>query len=136
MNRRDAMLALAALGLAPASGRAQPAGIRKIGILGISNLEPALGYMREGLRELGYIEGKNIVIEVRSAADKPGALPTVTAELVALKPEVIVAFLTPAIQAAKNATSTIPIVMGNCCGKEPRHCSSGSLGTRQGGLRR
>ena len=89
MNRRDAMLALAALGLAPASGRAQPAGIRKIGTLGISNLEPGLGYLRESLRELGYVEGKNI-----------------------------------------------PIVMASCCGKEPRHCSSGSLGTRQGGLRR
>ena len=89
MNRRDAILALAALGLVPLPGRAQPAGLRRIGILDISNLEPGLGYLREGLRDLGYVEGKNI-----------------------------------------------QIVMGSCCGKEPRHCSSGSLGTRQGGLRR
>ena len=136
MNRRDAILALAALGLVPLPGRAQPAGLRRIGILGISNLEPGLGYLREGLRDLAYVEGKNIQIEIRSAADKPAALPATAAELVALKPDLIVAFLTPAIQAAKNATSTIPIVMGSCCGKEPRHCSSGSLGTRQRGLRR
>ncbi len=66
------MLALAALGLAPASGRAQPAGLRRIGILGISNLEPGLGYLREGLRELGYVEGKNIQIE---SARPPTSLP-------------------------------------------------------------
>ena len=113
MDRRDAILGLVALGLAPTAGHTQPAGIRIIGILGISNLEPALGYMREGLRELGYIEGKNIVIEVRSAADRPGALPATAAELVALKPDVIVAFLTPAVQAAMKATSSIPIVMGS-----------------------
>ena len=131
MNRRDAILALAALGLVPLPGRGQTAGMRKIGILGLSNPEPGLGYLREALRELGYVEGKNIQIEIRSASDKPGALPATAAELVALKPEVIVAFLTPAIR----ATSTIPIVMASCCGKEPRHCSSGSLGTRQGRLR-
>ena len=55
INRRDAILALAALGLAPTPGRTQPAGLRKIGIFGISNLEPSLGYLREGLRELGYV---------------------------------------------------------------------------------
>jgi putative ABC transport system substrate-binding protein len=113
MNRRDAILAVAALGLAPLPGRAQPAGLRRIGILGISNLEPALGYLREGLRELGYIEGKTLQIEPRSAADNPAALPAVAAELVALKPDVIVAFLTPVVQAAMKATSTIPIVMGS-----------------------
>lgn len=115
MDRRStvgALLALSALAL-PLRSLSQNAGLRKIGILGISNLEPGLGYLREGLRELGYVEGRNIVIEVRSAEERPGALPAAAAELVALKPDLIVAFLTPVVQAAMKATSTIPIVMGS-----------------------
>jgi putative ABC transport system substrate-binding protein len=68
---------------------------------------------RQGLRELGYVEGQNIAIESRWAEGKPDRLPALAAELVKLKVDVIVANLTPAVQAAKNATSTIPIVMAS-----------------------
>jgi ABC-type uncharacterized transport system substrate-binding protein len=66
---------------------------------------------RQGLAALGYVEGKNIVIEYRSAEGNVGRLADLAAELVALKVDIIVALAPPAAQAAKNATKTIPIVM-------------------------
>src|SRR5258707_4751801 len=66
---------------------------------------------RQGLRELGYVEGKNIVIEWRSAEEKPDRLPALAAELVRLKVDVIVSGGPSTTRAAKGATSTIPIVM-------------------------
>src|SRR5215471_17880087 len=66
---------------------------------------------RQGLRELGYVEGKNIVIEYRYAESKLDRLPALAAELVRLKVEVIVTGGANATEAAKKATSTIPIVM-------------------------
>jgi putative tryptophan/tyrosine transport system substrate-binding protein len=65
---------------------------------------------RQGLRELGYIEGKNIVIEYRYAELKPDRLPALAAELVRLKVDVIVTSAAELTRAAKNATNTIPIV--------------------------
>jgi putative ABC transport system substrate-binding protein len=65
---------------------------------------------RQGLRELGYVEGRNIVIETRSAEGKSERLPGLAAELVRLTVDVIVAASPPATEAAKQATSTIPIV--------------------------
>ena len=67
--------------------------------------------MIAGLRELGYVEGKNIIIEYRWAEGKYERLPGLAAELVQMKVDVIVAASTPAIQAAQQATTTIPIVM-------------------------
>jgi len=67
--------------------------------------------LRAGLRELGYIEDKSIVIEYRWAEGKYERLPGLAAQLVQLKPDVIVAAGTQAIQAAQKATTTIPIVM-------------------------
>ena len=64
-----------------------------------------------GLRELGYVEGKNIIIEYRWAEGKYERLPGLAAELVQMKVDVIVAASAPAIQAAQQATTTIPIVM-------------------------
>jgi putative ABC transport system substrate-binding protein len=65
---------------------------------------------RQGLNELGYIEGKNIVIEYRYAGGKLDRLPALAKELVGLKPDVIVAATTPSVLAAKKASATIPIV--------------------------
>jgi putative tryptophan/tyrosine transport system substrate-binding protein len=67
---------------------------------------------QKGLRDLGYVEGQNIVIEYRYAEGKIERLPDLAAELVRLKLEVIVASPTESIRAAMNATKTIPIVMG------------------------
>jgi putative ABC transport system substrate-binding protein len=66
---------------------------------------------RQGLRELGYVEGKNIVIEWRSTEDKPDRLPALATELLSLRVDVIVTGGPSATRAAKGATSTIPIVM-------------------------
>jgi len=71
------------------------------------------GPFRQGMRELGYVEGKNLVIEWRSAEGNNERLPGLATELVNLKADVIVAAGTPAISAAQKATTTIPIVMGN-----------------------
>ena len=67
---------------------------------------------RQGLREHGYVEGQNIVIEYRFSEDRNERLPMLAAELVAMKVQLILASGTPASFAAKEATSTIPIVMG------------------------
>src|SRR4029453_18683864 len=65
---------------------------------------------RQGLHELGWIEGQNIIIEYRSAEGRFERLPELVAELVQLKVDVIAASATPAALAAKNATGTVPIV--------------------------
>ena len=103
---------LFALGL-PAE--AQQAGrVSRIGFLntGSSGFRASAGYdsFRQGLRELGYIEGKNIFIEIRDAEVKQDQLSYFATELVKLKVDVIVTSTTPGVLAAKNATSVIPIV--------------------------
>ena len=72
---------------------------------------PNIEAFRQGLRERRYVEGQNIAIESRFADGKVEPLPTLAAELVRLNVDVIVTWGTPAVQAAKKATSTIPIVM-------------------------
>jgi len=72
-----------------------------------------LAAFQQGLRGLGYLEGKNILIEQRYAGGKFDRLPELAAELVRLKVDVLVTTGTPAADAAKNATKTIPIVIGN-----------------------
>ena len=66
---------------------------------------------RQGLRDLGYIEGKNILVEYRYIEGKRDRIPGLVAELVQLKVDVLVSGTLPAIRAAKQATKTIPIVM-------------------------
>jgi putative tryptophan/tyrosine transport system substrate-binding protein len=86
--------------------------VPRIGVLrpGLATA-PNYEAFRQGLRELGYVEGQNIVLEVRDTEAKAERLPDLAAELVRLKVDVIVTSSTPAIQAAKQATGTIPIVM-------------------------
>jgi putative ABC transport system substrate-binding protein len=92
------------------------ANVPRIGFLGsesASNQANRLEALRAGLRELGYSEGKNIVIEVRWAEGNYDRLPALAAELVALKVGAIVASGTKALLALKDATTTVPIVMGS-----------------------
>jgi len=115
MDRR-VFLAVAAAGgfiAMPAVARAQQAGkAHRIGFLSLGS-GPGSGTeaFRQGLRELGFVEGRDLIIEYRWAAGKKERLPELAAELVRLKVEVIVTVVTPAAEAAKLATSTIPIVM-------------------------
>ncbi len=115
MSSRRTFLATVTGGLLAASlvAEAQPAGkVSRIGFLfyGSPGPSPELDAFRQGLHELGYIEGQNITIEYRFASGRVGRLPELAAELVRLKLDVIVTPGTPASMAAKKATSTIPIV--------------------------
>jgi putative ABC transport system substrate-binding protein len=114
MERRTFMAMLTGgIVVAPFAAEAQQAAkIARIGYLALNlaanpHLREAF---RQGLRDLGYVEGRNLVIETRSAEGKLERLPALAAELVALKVDVIVASGTPAALAAKQATRTLPIV--------------------------
>ena len=111
MRRRE-FIALFGSALASSrAARAQRPAKPKIGVLIISNKEPFWSLFKKGLREVGYIEGENIQIELRSAEGLAANLPTLAAELVRLKVDIIVATPTPCVHAAKAATTDIPIVM-------------------------
>jgi putative tryptophan/tyrosine transport system substrate-binding protein len=84
--------------------------MRRIGVLLVNGPEP-MGPYREALGDLGYFEGKNVQIEVRSAQGQDTRLPELAADLVRSQVDVIIAVLTPAANAAKNATRDVPIVM-------------------------
>ena len=88
--------------------------VYKIGVLSAGSaagVDTLRGMLRDGLREFGWIKGKNLVFEDRSADDDRNRLPVLAAELVSLDVDVIVGLGTLAPLAAKRATSTIPIVM-------------------------
>jgi putative ABC transport system substrate-binding protein len=93
----------------------QPTKIPRIGYLGVANSSSAFSTrfeaFRQGLRDLGYVEGKNIVIEYRYSEGKRERADELAAELVRLKVDVVVTSGQSMTQAAKEATSTIPIVM-------------------------
>ena len=91
----------------------QPTKIPRIGYLGGNSPSATrrIEAFRQGLRELGYVEGKNIVIEWRHHEGKLDRLPALAAELVRLKVDIIITVGAPATRAAKEATVTIPIVM-------------------------
>ena len=117
MVRRRGLPGIAVLSicLAIATMEAQAATrVPRIGLLmggTPSSTAPLSDAFRQGLRDLGYVEGQNISIERRFAEGKLERLPDLAAELVRLKVDVIVVAAAPAIRAAKQATSTIPIVM-------------------------
>ena len=99
----------AAILAAPLAVEAQSAKIPRIGLLDYAAAiwEP----LRQGLRDLGYVEGKNIIFEYRPSEGRGERLRDLAGELVRLKVDVIVTFGTPSTLAAKQATTTIPIVM-------------------------
>src|SRR5262245_30772755 len=98
-------------GTAGAQQAAKPARVGYLSVNLAKAAPPNLEAFRQGLRDLGYVEGRNVVIEYRDAAGKPERLPALAAELVALKVDVIVAAAgTLAALAAKRATRTLPIV--------------------------
>ena len=99
------------LASAPLVEAQQPKKVPTIGILTLASDDPLVKVLREGLREIGYVEGQNVVFEHRFVEGKVDRLPDLAAELVRLKVEVIVARSTPVVQAVRNATSTIPIVI-------------------------
>ena len=118
LKRRKFITLLGSAAVAwPVAARAQqPAKRYRIGML--ETISPALNAahldaFREGLRQLGYVEGKNYVIEYRSADGRADRFPSLAAELVRLGVDVIVARGTPAAVAAKNATETIPVIMAS-----------------------
>jgi len=118
MRRAAALIVAFALAILapPLAADAQPlAKVPRIGFLAAFSPTPEVSHFieafRQGLRDLGYVEGRNIVIEYRWAHSSFERLPDLAAELVRLKVDIIVAVVTQASLAAKNATGTIPIVM-------------------------
>lgn len=107
------ILALGLLAALAAEG--QPAGkVYRIGILQAGSLSAQVhlfGVFKHELRRLGYVENQSVSIEVRAAEGKSERLQGLAAELIRLKVDVIVSSSTPAVLAAKRATTTIPIVM-------------------------
>jgi putative tryptophan/tyrosine transport system substrate-binding protein len=114
VRRRDFVALAGGIAAWPLLAHAQTGKLYRIGFLGNSTaaLEANLtAQFRDGLRDLGYDEGKNIVIEYRWADGKYDRFPSLIAELIALKVDVIVTAGTPATFAVKKATSSIPLVM-------------------------
>src|SRR6266705_2114851 len=116
MSKKVICVALGALLLAFgfSAEAQQPKKVPLIGFLGAtspSTISDRVEAFRQGLRELGYVEGKNIVIEYRWAEGKTERLPDLAAELVRLKVDIIVTAGAAVTRPAKEATSTIPIVM-------------------------
>jgi putative tryptophan/tyrosine transport system substrate-binding protein len=117
MQRRDFLAVLSLTVTWPFVVQAQqPKNVARIGFLATGSLESpetraSFDAFREGLRKLGYFEGENIVIEVRAADSKMERFPALVNELIGLKVDIIVALNSLSGRAAKQATSTIPIVV-------------------------
>jgi ABC-type uncharacterized transport system substrate-binding protein len=113
MKRRKFMTLAGGAAIAwPLAARAQPSRVARIGVLyiGLADSDSFKNELREGLRELGYLEGKNVAFEFRSAEGQLDRLPGLAAELVQLHVDVIVTLYVPPSLAAKRATHEIPIV--------------------------
>jgi putative ABC transport system substrate-binding protein len=113
LNKKIFVLALSALLLTLcSSAEAQQAKkVPRIGYLAGDPQSPSHEAFRQGLRDIGYVEGQSILIEWRYAGDKPDRLPELAAELVRLKVDVVVAANAAAVTALRRATTTIPIVV-------------------------
>src|SRR5687767_5504555 len=114
MKRREILLALFAVATVPLASHAQrPIKQARIGFIGFGTPE-AVGYLfdafKQRMRELGHIDGNNVVFEERRAMGHAERTPGLTSEIVGLKPAVIVVFDGASARAAQRATTTIPIV--------------------------
>jgi ABC-type uncharacterized transport system substrate-binding protein len=99
---------------APLAAEAQPAGkVYRIGVLAGVPTPPVQDAFLQGLRERGYVEGKNLALDWRWSMGQPGRFPELAAELVSLKVDLIVVVTNESARAAKQATATIPIVIGS-----------------------
>jgi putative tryptophan/tyrosine transport system substrate-binding protein len=136
MSKRNFVFALGAIFLTlsfPVEAQ-QPAKVYRIGFLSArssSSDSPRTEVFRQGLRELGYVEGKNIIIEYRYAEGKSEILPDLAAELVRLNVDVILALGVPPTRASKQITTTIPIVMAG--GSDPVRTGLVASFSRPGG---
>jgi len=114
MNRRNTVLALLALAAGPLNSLAQqPSKVWRIGMLETTSMAlnaTNLNAFLKGMQELEYVEGRNFVIDYRSADGRAERFPDLAAELVRGKVDLIVTRGTPATQAAKKSTGTIPVV--------------------------
>ena len=113
MKRRDFLAMVASTALWPLPGTAETAKVPTIGVLVVGSPASQRFWrlFREDMRELNYVEGKNVRYEFRSDGGQASRLPALAAELVGLKVDLIVAWFTPAALAARQATREIPIVM-------------------------
>ncbi len=112
MRRREVIALIGAAGW-PLPVRAQPSRVYRIGalVIGLADVASFQKELRDGLSELGRVDKRDYVVEMRSADGELGRLPTLAAELVRLKVDVIIALFTPCGLAAKEATREIPIVV-------------------------
>jgi putative ABC transport system substrate-binding protein len=111
MRRRDFISLLGTVATVPLAARAQQPRPVTIGVLNQENPEPLWSLLREALREIGYAEGENLRTEFRSAEGNRDRLAGLAAELVGLDVEVLIAYPTQAVFAARDATLELPIVM-------------------------
>src|SRR5690242_15820682 len=113
MRRREFLGVLGGAAMWPVLLRAQQLKVAQIGVLALTNADgqSLTRELRLGLRDLGYCEGQNFVFQLRSADGDAARLPHLATELVRSQVDVVVATFTPCALAAKQATTSIPIVM-------------------------
>ena len=133
MHRRAFLGTMAGLLVAPLGAAAQSGSkVYRVGYLSTSG--SVFEAFRRALRDLGYVEGQNLVLEVRLAHGRLDHLPALATELVRTRPDVIAAVSSPAIRATKQATTTIPIVMAFSGDDPVRHGFVKNLGQPSGNI--